>query len=157
MCHTCFGVYHTCFGVLWMYHTYHQFLPAKYWWGWRCVLGCRVVNNKASRESADNWTICYVCVCRFAGISAINTFTSVLSQKGFLSWNWILCEYEYGPTYFILGPTQSLLAKNWDQTRLILSLACCLLAEAGKDGWYIKLRLRWVSDCYEVYIKTHGK
>ena len=32
--------------------------------------------------------------------------------------------------------------------------ACCLLAEAGKDGWYIKLRLRWVSDCYEVYIRN---
>jgi len=32
--------------------------------------------------------------------------------------------------------------------------ACCLLGEAGKDGWYIKLRLRWVSDCYEVYIRN---
>lgn len=32
--------------------------------------------------------------------------------------------------------------------------ACVLLAEAGKEGWYIKLRLRWLSDCYEVYIRN---
>ncbi len=39
-------------------------------------------------------------------------------------------------------------------THSIRVTACCLLAEAGKDGWYIKLRLRWVSDCYEVYIRN---
>ena len=27
------------------------------------------INNKASRESADNWTICYVCVCRLVDIT----------------------------------------------------------------------------------------
>jgi hypothetical protein len=32
--------------------------------------------------------------------------------------------------------------------------ACVLLAEAGKEGWYIKLRLRWLSDCYEIYIRN---
>ena len=30
--------------------------------------------------------------------------------------------------------------------------ACVLLHEAGKDGPYIKLRLRWLSDCFEVYL-----
>lgn len=32
--------------------------------------------------------------------------------------------------------------------------ACILLAEAGKSGYYIKLRLRWKSDCYEVYLRN---
>ena len=32
--------------------------------------------------------------------------------------------------------------------------ACVLLADAGKKGWYIKLRLPWLSDCYEVYIRN---
>ena len=32
--------------------------------------------------------------------------------------------------------------------------ACVLLAEAGMKGWYIKLRLRWLSDCFEVYIRN---
>ena len=30
--------------------------------------------------------------------------------------------------------------------------ACVLLHEAGMDGTYIKLRLRWKSDCFEVYL-----
>ena len=34
--------------------------------------------------------------------------------------------------------------------------AAVLLSEAGKDGPYIKLRLRWLSDCFEVYLRnTH--
>ena len=32
--------------------------------------------------------------------------------------------------------------------------ACVLLHEAGKDGPYIKLRLRWLSDCFEVYLRN---
>ena len=32
--------------------------------------------------------------------------------------------------------------------------ACVLLAEVGRDGWYIKLKLHWVSDCYEVYLRN---
>ena len=32
--------------------------------------------------------------------------------------------------------------------------ACVLLHEAGKDGTYIKLRLRWKSDCFEVYLRN---
>ncbi len=32
--------------------------------------------------------------------------------------------------------------------------ACVLLAEAGMPVYYIKLRLRWISDCFEVYIRN---
>ena len=32
--------------------------------------------------------------------------------------------------------------------------ACVLLHEANKDGTYIKLRLRWKSDCFEVYLRN---
>ena len=32
--------------------------------------------------------------------------------------------------------------------------ACVLLHEAGKDGSYIKLRLRWKSDCYALYLRN---
>ena len=42
-------------------------------------------------------------------------------------------------------------------THSIRVTACVLLAEAGKEGWYIKLRLRWLSDCYEVYIRNTGR
>ena len=35
--------------------------------------------------------------------------------------------------------------------------ACVLLHEAGKDGPYIKLRLRWLSNCYEVYLRNTDK
>ena len=30
--------------------------------------------------------------------------------------------------------------------------AACLLHEAGKDGVYIKLRIRWLSDCFQTYL-----
>lgn len=42
-------------------------------------------------------------------------------------------------------------------THSIRVTACVLLAEAGKEGWYIKLRLRWLSDCYTVYIRNTTK
>lgn len=42
-------------------------------------------------------------------------------------------------------------------THSIRVTACVLLAEAGKDGWYIKLRLRWLSDCYEIYIRNTSR
>jgi len=42
-------------------------------------------------------------------------------------------------------------------THSIRVTACVLLAEAGKEGWYIKLRLRWLSDCYEVYIRDTSR
>jgi len=32
--------------------------------------------------------------------------------------------------------------------------ACVLLAEAGMLVYFIKLRLRWISDCFEVYIRN---
>ena len=32
--------------------------------------------------------------------------------------------------------------------------ACVLLAEAGMPVYFIKLRLRWISDCFEVYIQN---
>ena len=32
--------------------------------------------------------------------------------------------------------------------------AAVLLHEAGKDGTYIKLRIRWLSDCFEVYLRN---
>ena len=39
-------------------------------------------------------------------------------------------------------------------THSIRVKACVLFAEAGRNGWYIKLRLRWMSDCYEVYLRN---
>ena len=39
-------------------------------------------------------------------------------------------------------------------THSICVTACVLLAEAGKEGWYMKIRLCWLSDCYEVYIRN---
>ena len=35
--------------------------------------------------------------------------------------------------------------------------AANLLHEAGKDGSYIKLRCRWKSDCYEIYLRNTAK
>ena len=35
--------------------------------------------------------------------------------------------------------------------------ACVLLHEAGKDGTPIKLRLRWLSDCFEVYLRNTNR
>ena len=32
--------------------------------------------------------------------------------------------------------------------------ACVLLSEAGKDGPYTKLRLRWLSNCPEIYLRN---
>jgi len=32
--------------------------------------------------------------------------------------------------------------------------ACVLLSEAGKEGPYIKLRLRWLSNCFEIYLRN---
>jgi hypothetical protein len=32
--------------------------------------------------------------------------------------------------------------------------ACVLLAEAGMAVYFIKLRLRWISDCFKVYIQN---
>ena len=32
--------------------------------------------------------------------------------------------------------------------------ACVLLAEAGKPMYFIKLRLRWLSNCFEVYLRN---
>jgi len=31
---------------------------------------------------------------------------------------------------------------------------CILLHEAGKDGYFIKLRLRWLSSCFKVYLQN---
>ena len=32
--------------------------------------------------------------------------------------------------------------------------ACVLLHEAGKDGPFTKLRIRWLSNCFEVYLQN---
>ena len=39
-------------------------------------------------------------------------------------------------------------------THSIRVYACTLLHETGKDGPYIKLRLRWLSNCFEVYLRN---
>ena len=39
-------------------------------------------------------------------------------------------------------------------THSIRVTACVLLHEAGMDGTYIKLRLRWKSDCFEIYLRN---
>jgi len=39
-------------------------------------------------------------------------------------------------------------------THSIRVYACVLLHEAGKDGPYIKIRLRWLSNCFEVYLRN---
>ena len=39
-------------------------------------------------------------------------------------------------------------------THSIRVYACVLLSEAGKDGPYIKLRLRWLSNCFEIYLRN---
>ena len=32
--------------------------------------------------------------------------------------------------------------------------AVCLFHEAGKDGVYIELRIRWLSDCFQTYLRN---
>ena len=39
-------------------------------------------------------------------------------------------------------------------THSIRVRACVLLHEAGKDGSFIKLRLRWLSNCFEIYLRN---
>ena len=36
-------------------------------------------------------------------------------------------------------------------------MAAVLLHEAGKDGPYIKLRLRWLSDCFQIYLRNTSR
>lgn len=43
---------------------------------------------------------------------------------------------------------------NLISTHSIRVTACVLLHEAGKDGPYIKLRLRWLSNCFEIYLRN---
>ena len=39
-------------------------------------------------------------------------------------------------------------------THFIRVRACVLLHEAGKDGPFIKLRIRWLSDCFQIYLRN---
>lgn len=39
-------------------------------------------------------------------------------------------------------------------THSIRVTACILLAEAGKPMYFIKLRLRWLSNCFEIYLRN---
>ena len=39
-------------------------------------------------------------------------------------------------------------------THSVRVTACVNLHEAGKDGTYIKLRIRWKSDCFEIYLRN---
>jgi len=41
-----------------------------------------------------------------------------------------------------------------NHTHSIRIFACVLLHEAGKYGPYIKLRLRWLSNCFEIYLRN---
>jgi len=41
-------------------------------------------------------------------------------------------------------------------THSLYVTAANLLHEVGKDGSYIKLRCRWKSDCYEIYLHNHN-
>ena len=38
-------------------------------------------------------------------------------------------------------------------THSIRVYACVLQEESGKDGTYIKLRMRWLSNCFEIYLR----
>ena len=42
-------------------------------------------------------------------------------------------------------------------THALYVTAANLLHEVGKDGSYIKLRCRWKSDCYEIYLHNSAK
>lgn len=42
-------------------------------------------------------------------------------------------------------------------THSIRVTACVLLHEAGMDGSYIKLRLRWKSNCFEIYLRNTAR
>ena len=39
-------------------------------------------------------------------------------------------------------------------THSIRVYACVLLSKSGKDSIYIKLRLRWLSNCFEIYLRN---
>ena len=39
-------------------------------------------------------------------------------------------------------------------THSIRVYACVILSESGKDGTYIKLRLRWLSNCFEMTLRN---
>ena len=60
--------------------------------------------------------------------------------------------------YFFLPARQSPVIPSADlmliSTHSIRVTACVLLHEAGMDGTYIKLRLRWKSDCFEIYLRN---
>ena len=36
-------------------------------------------------------------------------------------------------------------------------MTAVFLHEAGKDGPYIKLRLRWLSDCFQIYLRNTNR
>ena len=36
-------------------------------------------------------------------------------------------------------------------------MAAVLLHEAGKDGPYIKLQLRWLSNCFQIYLRNTNR
>ena len=82
-----------------------------------------------------------------------------------------LCVYrdKKGATQYITGPevtayyrtVTKLVMPNISQEELnlisthsIRVRACVLLHEAGKDPAFIKLRIRWLSDCFQIYLRN---
>ena len=54
----------------------------------------------------------------------------------------------------LVFPTVSPSDLHLISTHSLSVTACVLLHEAGMDGSYIKLRLRWKSDCFELYLRN---
>ena len=102
---------------------------------------------------------------------------NILSRAKYLDYsepNDPLCVYkdESGVTCFLTGEdittyyrdiTRTVLPNTSDEELKLVSThslrvtACVLLHEANKDGTYIKLRLRWKSDCFEIYLRNTKK
>lgn len=57
----------------------------------------------------------------------------------------------------LVFPTVSTSDLHLISTHSLRVTACVLLHEAGMDGSYIKLRLRWKSDCFELYLRNSNR
>lgn len=57
----------------------------------------------------------------------------------------------------LVFPAVSVADLHLISTHSLRVTACVLLHEAGMDGSYIKLRLRWKSDCFEMYLRNSNR
>ena len=57
----------------------------------------------------------------------------------------------------LVFPAVSVADLHLVSTHSLRVTACVLLHEAGMDGSYIKLRLRWKSDCFEMYLRNSNR